>query len=201
MLMLYSITGDILEYHFLRQHATFGSHRSFMTDIRNNIEQNLRQWDRTLKDHLARCQTHQISEQDDGVIERRDHRSSDYDSESLDSTNSKVVFYGRHIWHCLHVLLFGTMDFVEMYRDLAWQASTDFVQAGEHAISCAKVSFTLLCLSAIHKQQLTPTSSQARSSSWIRSSITCIAILEPISCNHPSYFSSWPRNWAKQQIT
>ncbi|CZR63737.1 uncharacterized protein PAC_13634 [Phialocephala subalpina] len=130
LLPLSSITGDILEYHFLRQHATFGSHRPFMTDIRNNIEQNLRLWDRTLQDLLARTPY-----------------LANYGAANPNSTaSSKVVLYGRHIWHCLHVLLFGRMDFVEMYRDLSWQASTDFVQAGEHAISCAKLAGSILTI-------------------------------------------------------
>ncbi|KAF8853852.1 hypothetical protein BDZ45DRAFT_706805 [Acephala macrosclerotiorum] len=111
-------------------HATFGSHRPFMIDIRNNIEQNLRIWDRTLQDIL---------------IQNTD--PTNLDAANTGSTaSSKVVLYGRHIWHCLHVLLFGTMDFVEMYRDHSWQASTDFIQAGEHAISCAKLAGSILAI-------------------------------------------------------
>ena len=111
-----------------------------MTDIRNNILQNLHLWDRTLQDLLAQERspsesTHTHDGMVDGIV-----KVFDLDAYLPDSVaSSKVVLYGRHIWHCLHVLLFGTMDIVQMYRDLDWQSSSDFVQAGEHAISCAKV--------------------------------------------------------------
>lgn len=112
MLPISSILGEILEYHFLRRHKTFGSHRPFMEDIRQNIEQNLKLWDRALHSRLS---------QDDMLAEMQ------------------VVLYSRHLWHCMHIILYGTMDFVEMYRDLTWQASSSFVAAGEHAIACAQV--------------------------------------------------------------
>jgi hypothetical protein len=104
-----------------------------MTDIRDNIQQNLRVWERTLQERLLRNSASVISQEDSNYFGIKPPKN---DSDNF----SKVVLYGRHIWHCLHILLFGTMDFVEMYKDLSWQASADFVQAGEHAISCAKVS-------------------------------------------------------------
>lgn len=116
----------------MRQHGTFGSHQPFMVDIRNNIEQNLQVWHRTLENHLA----HQASTRTQiNTIDSLTHA----ELSSAMSHNSKAILYGRHVWHCLHILLFGTMDFVEMYKNLTWQASSDFVQAGEHAMSCAQV--------------------------------------------------------------
>jgi xylanolytic transcriptional activator XlnR len=137
---MFSMLGDILEYHFLRQHATFGSNRTFMTDIRSNIEQNLQIWDKTLQDVLARNAAFADPDQTNGSMKGGFPKAFDYDSYLSDTAaSSKVVLYGRHIWHCLHILLFGTMDIVQMYRDLAWQSSSDFVHAGEHALICAKV--------------------------------------------------------------
>ena len=156
-----SITGDILEYHFLRQHATFGSHRSFMTDIRNNILQNLRLWERTLQEQVTRNSSSAISNEESKEVSTTPNaRRPGYNN------YSKVVLYGRHIWDCQHVLLFGTMDFVGMYKDLSWQASADFVQAGEHAMSCAKVDFlTILPRSLLTKPTACRIHSEHRSSS------------------------------------
>jgi hypothetical protein len=101
-----------------------------MVDIRNNITQNLQAWHRTLETLLE----HQAITESSNQAEILDTSSS-----TKISHNSKVILYSRHVWHCLHILLFGTMDFVEMFKDLSWQASSDFVQAGEHAMACAQV--------------------------------------------------------------
>lgn len=46
----------------------------------------------------------------------------------------------------MHILLYGTMDFVSMYSDLEWQASSDFLAAGEHANRCAELAETILII-------------------------------------------------------
>lgn len=59
------------------------------------------------------------------------------DTKSLPSVGfCRVVLYARHSLYCLQALLFDAVDFGGKY------ASTDFVQAGEQAISEAKVSST-----------------------------------------------------------
>jgi len=70
-----------------------------------------------------------------------------YDEELYGSHKSsypKVVLYGKHLYHCMHILLYGTMDFVQMYNDLEWQSSSEFLKAGEHANFCGKVGSMII---------------------------------------------------------
>lgn len=46
----------------------------------------------------------------------------------------------------MHILLYGKMDFVSMYSDLEWQASPDFLAAGEHANRCAELAESILVI-------------------------------------------------------
>lgn len=50
-----------------------------------------------------------------------------------------IAYYALHLYHCMHILLYGPMDIVVMYEDLKWQASAEFIAACEHANACAKV--------------------------------------------------------------
>ncbi|KAJ5097385.1 hypothetical protein N7456_008106 [Penicillium angulare] len=49
----------------------------------------------------------------------------------------RIAYYGLHMYHCMFILLHGPMDIVRMYKDHEWQASLDFLTAGEHAAACA----------------------------------------------------------------
>jgi hypothetical protein len=59
---------------------------------------------------------------------------------------SALAYYGLHMYHCMFVLLHGPMDVVQMYQDHEWQASSDFLSAGEHAVACANVSLSVVIL-------------------------------------------------------
>jgi hypothetical protein len=132
-----SILGDILEYHFLRHHSSFSSNPLFIDGIRKDIETRLQVWNRSLQ-HQLRNFLHPKS------VTRQTTAYEVYDEELYVPGKSlfpKVVIYGKHLYHCMHIFLYGTMDFVQMYNDLEWQSSPDFLKAAEHANSCAKVNF------------------------------------------------------------
>ena len=132
-----SILGDILEYHFLRHHSSFSSNPLFIDGIRKDIETRLQVWNRSLQ-HQLRNFLHPKS------VTRQTTAYEVYDEELYVPGKSlfpKVVIYGKHLYHCMHIFLYGTMYFVQMYNDLEWQSSPDFLKAAEHANSCAKVNF------------------------------------------------------------
>lgn len=92
--------------------------------VRRNIETNLLAWQQTLAGHLVRL----------GLS------FSTPMNESAEGFERKLILYGRHLYHCMHVLLYGAMDLVQMYKDHEWQTSPDFLKAAEHANNCAEVS-------------------------------------------------------------
>ncbi|RDW89167.1 hypothetical protein BP6252_01199 [Coleophoma cylindrospora] len=128
LLPISSILGDILEFHFIRQHPTFGSNPNLLMSVRGNIETNLLAWQQTLAGHLVRL----------GLT------SGAPVHEPAEGFERKIVLYGRHLYHCMHVLLYGAMDLVQMYRDHEWQTSPDFLRAAEHANNCAEISGQIL---------------------------------------------------------
>jgi hypothetical protein len=46
----------------------------------------------------------------------------------------------------MQILIYSHMDALQMYHDLEWQSSPDFIVAGEQAMSCANVSHNQLLL-------------------------------------------------------
>ena len=65
---------------------------------------------------------------------------SDFCKMTTTSSEAPIVaYYALHLYHCLHVLVYGKMDLINMYHDTEWQASADFVKAGENAMTCAIV--------------------------------------------------------------
>ncbi|KKY18907.1 putative transcriptional activator xlnr [Phaeomoniella chlamydospora] len=125
------ILGEILEYHFLRQQLAFNSDPIFLTSIRNNIQSHLDEWSASFRKH-----------DDLGIL----NHSTQTNVTTM--TNQKcpprLIYYGNHLFHCLHILLYGPMDLVSMFEDAEWQASPDFIKAGEHAMDCAKVARNIL---------------------------------------------------------
>ncbi|KAK5062008.1 hypothetical protein LTR44_003383 [Exophiala sp. CCFEE 6388] len=105
---LMRILGGILEYHHLRSHPIFGA----VASLRANIEDKLIIWG---------CSFH-------GLL--------GLGPQDL-PTSPLIACYAYHIYHCLYVLLYGLMDLVSMYENTEWQASRDFILAGEHAMACA----------------------------------------------------------------
>jgi xylanolytic transcriptional activator XlnR len=122
-----SILGEILEYHFLRQHQTFGSDPTIISRVRSNIEQNLITWMQSLRRRVAEL------EPTSGPLGLNDTNYDDI------TQRPRLALYGEHLHHCMYVLLYGKMDFVAMYNDASWLASPDFLLAGEHAVACAKI--------------------------------------------------------------
>ncbi|KAJ5937822.1 hypothetical protein N7454_004164 [Penicillium verhagenii] len=124
-LPLSKILGEILEHRFLCQHPTFNTNEKFLSEIKANILHNLEQW-LTSFTALVGPEFYKIA-----VPEC---------TEPPPPGIPKVAYYGLHMYHCMFVLLHGPMDIVRMYKDHAWQASSDFITAGEHAVACANVS-------------------------------------------------------------
>lgn len=123
---IFRIIGEILEYHFLRQHATFDLDSGLLETIREKIQANLALWFDSLRAHLP-----------------PDFCDSVNRSSSTNPTISAcptIAYYGLHLYHCMHVLLYGQIDLVRMYEDTEWQASPDFIKAGEHAMACANIT-------------------------------------------------------------
>jgi xylanolytic transcriptional activator XlnR len=125
-LIVYRIIGEILDYHFLRQHPTFDLDSGLLETIREKIQANLTLWFDSLRAHLPPdfCDSVNRSNNTNPTI----------------SACPTLAYYGLHLYHCMHVLLYGQLDVVRMYEDVEWQASPDFIKAGEHAMACANVS-------------------------------------------------------------
>ncbi|KAJ5959869.1 uncharacterized protein N7479_007019 [Penicillium vulpinum] len=101
----------------------------FLLEIRQNIVQNLEQW------------FHSFA----GLVGPNFCMIADPECElSPASEIPKVAYYGLHMYHCMFVLLHGPMDVVRMHQDHAWQASSDFLIVGEHAVVCANVARHIL---------------------------------------------------------
>jgi xylanolytic transcriptional activator XlnR len=126
---IFSILGNVLEYHFIRRHKTFGANSDMVQYMRESTQRSLETWsasiDRNCKDSIA---------EGAGQAQQED---SPFPSES------KLLLYGRHIFHSFFILLHGKMDLVEMFNDTSWLLSHDFLVAAEHAEECVKAS-TLL---------------------------------------------------------
>ncbi|PYH42273.1 fungal specific transcription factor domain-containing protein [Aspergillus saccharolyticus JOP 1030-1] len=123
------ILGDILEYRFLDDHPTFSSNKALLDTSRKVIIQNLRLW----------------LDSFESLVEPSFCRIAEPGCELMPSPNAPAVaYYGLHMYHCMFVLLHGRMDVVRMYHDLEWQASADFLTAGEHAVACANVASHIL---------------------------------------------------------
>lgn len=118
MLTRCRIIGDILEYHFLCRNPTFNDPQ-YTSAIREKILQHLRTWFESFSKYLPPNFCENI-----GI--------------SLEMP--ALAYYALYIYHCLHILIYGQMDLISMYEDTEWQASSDFLAAGEHAIVCANVS-------------------------------------------------------------
>ena len=118
------ILGEILEHHFLCDHPTFNKNQTFLTEIKTNILHRLEQWFNSFS-----------------LLVGKDFCSiADPECDITPPSNvPKVAYYGLHMYHCMFILLHGPMDIVQMYKDHAWQASSDFLAAGEHAAACANV--------------------------------------------------------------
>jgi hypothetical protein len=86
--------------------------------------QNLEQWIQSLNRKIGL---------DDSASFEQDDNPSQIDA------HPRLAIYARHVYHCLHILLFGQMDLVQMYNDSHWLSSPDFIKAGEHAGQCSKV--------------------------------------------------------------
>lgn len=115
------IIGDILEYHFLCRNPTFNAPQ-YTSAVRENILQHMQTW----FDSFSRNLPPNFCE----II-------------SIRSEIPALAYYALYLYHCLHILLYGQMDLISMYEDARWQASSDFLVVGEHAIICANVSIQL----------------------------------------------------------
>ncbi|PYI32043.1 hypothetical protein BP00DRAFT_435704 [Aspergillus indologenus CBS 114.80] len=128
-LPLSRILGEILEYRFLDDHPTFNTNKALLDTSRATIIRNLQLWFDSFK----------------SLVEPDFCRMSEPECELLPGgSNPAVAYYGLHMYHCMFVLLYGRMDVVRMYHDLEWQASPDFLTAGEHAVACANVARHIL---------------------------------------------------------
>lgn len=119
------ILGEILEYHFLRGCAIFNQSANYLLSVRQNVESNLSLWFISFQT-LVGPDFIQLAEAENEV--------------SALHCEAHIAYYALHLYHCMHILLYGPMDIVVMYEDLKWQASSEFVAACEHANACAKVS-------------------------------------------------------------
>ena len=128
----YSILGDILEYHFLKQHKSFGTSPDIINHCRQAIEQNLRLWMYSLRLKLGDVELGQ----DEPNVEKDEETEADW---IRITSHPLLAIYGRHVHHCMYMLLYGRVDFVEMYKDTEWISSPDFLEAVDHASRCAKV--------------------------------------------------------------
>ncbi|PWY91683.1 hypothetical protein BO94DRAFT_461610 [Aspergillus sclerotioniger CBS 115572] len=128
-LPLSRILGEIVEYRFLSDHSTFNTGQGFLNAIQKNIVENLDVWSRSFI-ALVGPDFCRIAE-------------PGYEfSPALEIPT--VAYYGFHMYHCMFVLLHGPMDVVRMYQDHAWQASSEFLAAGEHAVACANIARYIL---------------------------------------------------------
>ncbi|OJI82498.1 hypothetical protein ASPTUDRAFT_123034 [Aspergillus tubingensis CBS 134.48] len=128
-LPLSRILGDILEYRFLSDHSTFNTCHDLLNTVQTNILQHLKMWYQSFEALVG---------SEFSLIAEPDCHSCPV------AEVPPVAYYGFHMYHCMFVLLHVPMDVVRMYQDLTWQASPDFLTAGEHAVACANVSRHIL---------------------------------------------------------
>ncbi|EEA26285.1 hypothetical protein PMAA_073610 [Talaromyces marneffei ATCC 18224] len=119
------ILGEILEYHFLCGSATFNQSADYLLSVRRNIEGNLGLWFISFQS-LVEPDFAKLAEVQGEAPALREE--------------PQIAYYALHLYHCMHILLYGPMDIVVMYEDLKWQASSEFVAACEHANACAKMA-------------------------------------------------------------
>ncbi|PYI02468.1 hypothetical protein BO78DRAFT_463925 [Aspergillus sclerotiicarbonarius CBS 121057] len=128
-LPLSRILGEIVEYRFLSDHSTFNTNPGFLTAIQKNILQNLEIWFQSF--------VSLVGSEFCTIVEPGCEFSPAPEIPT-------VAYYGFHMYHCMFVLLHGPMDVVRMYQDLAWQGSSEFLTAGEHAVACANIARYIL---------------------------------------------------------
>ncbi|KAJ5627840.1 hypothetical protein N7490_010068 [Penicillium lividum] len=128
-LPLSKILGEILEHRFLCEHPTFNTNEKFLTEIKTKILHNLELWFNSFT-ALVGTEFSTIANPECTLPPLPEI--------------PKVAYYGLHMYHCMFVLLHGPMDIVRMYKDHIWQASSDFITAGEHAVACANVARYIL---------------------------------------------------------
>jgi hypothetical protein len=119
------ILGEILEYHSLRQNPLLKKEHDVLDRVRRKIEDHLQSWYASLR-RFATDDLCQVSMPDYNLAEPHGHPT--------------VAYYALHLYHCMQILLYSHMDALQMYHDLEWQSSPDFIVAGEQAMSCANVS-------------------------------------------------------------
>ncbi|OJJ50600.1 hypothetical protein ASPZODRAFT_55029 [Penicilliopsis zonata CBS 506.65] len=129
-LPLSKILGEILEYHSLLENSPLNADKNLLHAIRETIEIHLGHWYRSFKQSVG--------------LEFCDIAQPEPSSAAPTKQYPKVAYYGLHMYHCMFILLYGLMDVVRMYEDLEWQASSDFIIVGEHAMACASVAKHIL---------------------------------------------------------
>ena len=139
----HSILGDILEYHYLhQQHRVFNGVPGLVDCFRESIEKDLGLW------ALSFRRLFQGEEPAASIIQQLDNdedinvRLETDDIESI----PLAAIYGLHVYHCLHVLLYGKMDLIRISEDIEWMSSGDFIRVGRHSRCCAKVCRVLQLL-------------------------------------------------------
>ncbi|KFZ20702.1 hypothetical protein V502_03051 [Pseudogymnoascus sp. VKM F-4520 (FW-2644)] len=131
------ILGEILEYHFLRQHSTFGSSHHTISLFQRKIEVRLEEWANSfqmvLKFFMEKHQPLTLA---------------DYAERRMTDTNTTphIAMYAEHMYHCMWILLYGKLDLGLMYGDTEWLSSTEFLKAGDHAVYCAKIAADILVI-------------------------------------------------------
>jgi hypothetical protein len=110
--------GDILEYHFIRQNESFSAIPGILDKMQIVLLDNLQTWLASFQKHVPPefCITMKVYPE-----------------------TPTVAYYALHLYHCMHILVYGKMDLINMYDDIEWQKSPSFIKAGEHAVSCATV--------------------------------------------------------------
>ncbi|KAJ6144687.1 Xylanolytic transcriptional activator xlnR [Penicillium chermesinum] len=159
-LPLMSILGEIVDLQHARNHPRFGSHfrNSGEWEIQAvEISRQLDVYAQSLKDFEARYTSslkRGPAENDVGMdgshvnhvspSDRSSNTASSHYNESVVHTK-RVVAYGTHIMHVLHILLAGKWDPIELLDDNdLWISSESFVSAMGHAVSAAEAAAEIL---------------------------------------------------------
>lgn len=130
-----SILGDVLEYHFILQHRSFGAITDFQSFLCKCIEQNIATWESSVRRLYGESTSSSTSGKAPFMVRapgQQWRHDDDFPSEP------KLLLYGWHIFHCLHIVLYGKLDLIQMFRNTEWLLSNDFLLAAEHAGQCAK---------------------------------------------------------------
>jgi hypothetical protein len=102
--------------------------------MRKSIEGNLKTWEKSTR---RLCDLSVVSPIEHGKILTW---TTPGQQDEVFPSDPKVLLYGWHIFHCLYIVLYGKLDFIQMFRDTEWLLSKDFLIAAEHAGQCAKAS-------------------------------------------------------------